>query len=154
MNINGVTYQEMDARYKNTYNRRCIDGTIHGCSRCKGYCVFSEHPGFLIEEQMKEHHCIEKGCFYFAPKESAPRRKNKEQTMDIAGMISERLQEYEGMKVIRAEENGESWTAYYVAIAEYAIQNIEKQLADMFGRKVTMKKLPYSFENAARLIFA
>ena len=98
-----------------TYNRRCIDGSIHGCSSCKGYCDFKDHSGYLTEKMIAEKHCIEKGCDYFRAKTKAQRPvKRTSNVKDILSAASSALTVFEGLRVVRAKqtESG-SWTLYY-----------------------------------------
>lgn len=67
-------YDQMEAAQKGRYNRICINGKVVGCGKCVGYCQYEGHAGYLTEKLRKKHECLEKGCFYYAPKPA--REKN------------------------------------------------------------------------------
>ena len=60
-------YEYYNEKYS-VHHRRCIDGKYTGGNRCKGYCEFYQHPGFLTAELMAAHRCQEKGCPYLQQK--------------------------------------------------------------------------------------
>lgn len=139
---------------ENNYNRRCIDGSVHGCGVCKGYCSFHEHPGYLTEKHMTDHQCIEKGCYYLVQKEKSKRPKKPfDNSTELIRMAKIETSSMEGLKVLRAEHTGQNkWTVYYIAIASYFLGGVEASLSSIRRETIRFKKLPYSFENAARII--
>ncbi len=150
-------YTYYDNKQKSPYNRRCIDGNIVGCGRCVGYCTYQEHSGFLTEKHRKEHNCIEKGCYYFLPKNKHRRHLNiktgkDEEIISVASKITE---SFEGMRILRSTQNSDGqWMIHYVTISdEYPIKRIENQISEAIGETVIMNKLNYDFEIAAKLIF-
>lgn len=44
-----------------------IDGICTGASKCSGYCSNNLHKGYLTEQLMQKHNCIENecSCYYF-----------------------------------------------------------------------------------------
>ena len=73
-------YAFYESKSPAVYSRRCIDGSVVGCSKCVGYCQCGEHPGFLTKEQRKQHDCIKKGCYHYL-------QKPKRQREDHDGLI-------------------------------------------------------------------
>lgn len=151
-------YTYYDSRQQNPYNRCSIDGTIVGCGKCIGYCQFEEHRGFLTKKQRQEHNCIGKGCYYYLPK---PKFKDEKISMkaimtDIIRKSSEAIADFEGIKIIRAEEKmgGELALKYVTLTNGYSIQDLERLISSALGQKVIMQKLNYDFEIAAQLIYS
>lgn len=147
-------YSEMMLRTIDGYNLRCIDGAIHGCSKCVGYCSYQGHSGFLTSDQVKEHQCIEKGCYYHytKPNSDKPRRANEDDTL-VLKAATEATAEMEGLKVIRARQATKGlWTVYYVAIAQYMLLPVEAVLSQMMGGRVQMQQIHCDFNMAASLV--
>lgn len=138
----------------NDYDRRCIDGSIHGCSVCLGLCQYHGHPGYLTEKLMKEHQCLEKGCHYFLSKPSRERvSKGADESKEITKIAQAAVSEMEGLKVMRVEaDEAGGWTVYYIAIAEYVLRGIEETLSMRTGKAVRFSQLPYRFDYAAKII--
>lgn len=138
----------------NEYDRRCIDGSIHGCSVCQGYCQYEGHPGYLTEKHMAEHQCLEKGCYYFLSKPPHERvRKGTDESKVVTKVAQAAVSGMEGLKVMRAEpDEAGGWTVYYIAIAEYVLQGIEEALSARTGKTVRFSQLPYRFDYAVKII--
>jgi len=138
--------------------RRCIDGRITGSGNCVGYCQYSRHSGFLTKKHIKEHNCIEKGCFYFLPKIKRKRPKNEvdNRPHEIVKIASDLISEFEGIRILKAERNqNRGWTIKYISITNgYSIKSIENKITAAVGEKITMVNLNYDFDRAAQLIFA
>lgn len=139
---------------KNSYNCMCIDGSVHGCGVCKGYCSFREHPGYLTQKHIASHRCLEKGCYYFVQKEKRqPIQKPVDKSDKLMRTAAAATTHMEGLKVLRAENTGLGhWTVYYIAIANYVVDEIEKAVSSACGETICFRKLPYSFDNAVKLI--
>jgi hypothetical protein len=136
------------------YDRRCIDGSVHGCGVCRGYCTFHSHPGYLTEKHMAAHQCVEKGCHYFIGK---PKREKVSKAADRSAEIMLAAQKttthMEGLRVLRTEQTShDKWTVYYIAIADYFLEEIERTLSLKCEETICFEKLPYSFDNAVRII--
>lgn len=152
---NGIlTYEQASKPYGDSVNRQCIDGSVRGCSKCIGYCNFDEHPGFLTEELMKKHKCFEKSCDYFIAKPTyAKTPKVKDESTNVVEKVSESIMGFEGIKIIRAEQDDyDDWFVYYVAIANYHEDILEDTIEKECGLQVKMVKLSYSFENSLSII--
>ena len=148
MNYLVYDYSYFDSKQNQTHNRRTIDGTITGCGKCVGYCQFSEHSGFLTEEQRKEHNCIGKGCHYYLSKPKSEKLKTarRNTTNEIIQKSSEVISDFEGIKIIRAEEITKGgWNS---------IADLEKLISSVLGQKAVMQRLNYDFEIAAQLIYS
>ena len=149
-----MTYEMHERTYRDTYNRRCIDGSITGCGKCVGYCEFADHPGYLTKEMRREHNCIKKGCHYYRQKEKHTVDRTVTPSpapiLDIAQAETEAL---EGLKAIRAEKGGNGWVIYCVAIADYALEAIADRIRKRSGEEVRLVILPYRFDIATKLIF-
>ena len=154
----GYDYSYFDRKQNHTHNRRTIDGTITGCSKCVGYCQFSEHSGFLTEEQRKEHNCIGKGCHYYLskPKTEKVKPSRKNNTTEIIKKSSEVIANLEGIKIIRAEEITEGgWKLKFVTLSNvYSIADLERLISSVIRQKAVMQRLNYDFEIAAQLIYS
>ena len=151
-------YFYYDSKQNHTHDRRTIDGTITGCSKCLGYCQYSEHSGFLTKEQRKEHNCIGNGCHYYLPKPKTAKVKTsrKNNTTEIIKKSSEVIASLEGIKIIRAEEITQGgWKLKYVTLTnDYSIADLEKLISSVLGQKAVMQRLNYDFELAAQLIYS
>ena len=154
--MDSMLYREIEEQTIRNFNLRCIDGTLHGCGKCVGYCTFAEHPGFLTSKMQAEHKCLEKGCYYHYPK---PARQNKsskttahiqEQVLLAAQTATIAL---EGMRVIRASlDSDTSAVIHYAAIAEYDIHPFEEEIAAKTGYSVHLKKIICDFDIAVALV--
>lgn len=151
------SYEEMDTPHRKSYVRPLIDGRKMGGAKCLAYCHLDEHPGFLDQKLIRTHRCVEKGCKYYQPKQPrrrAPKPQTYDRAADILEFAEEALRKLEGLKPMKAEQdkNGD-WVVGYAAVASYDLGRYEKKLSQISGEKVHLRQLPYSFENAARLIF-
>lgn len=145
----------IEKNYIGAINRRCIDGSIHGCSSCKGYCDFKDHPGYLTEKMIAEKRCIEKGCDYFRAKTKAQRPvKRTSNVKDILSAASTALTVFEGLRVVRAKqtESG-SWTLYYAQIADYDSGLLRESLSAQCDFDFSLSRIPCDFDTAARLVY-
>ena len=149
-------YTYFERRQKSVHNRRCIDGHITGCGKCVGYCTYKEHTGFLTEQLIRKHDCIEKGCFYYVPKQKKEKvvRKNSK-ISDIISVAAKITESLEGMKVLQANQsNRGQWIIKYITISdEYPIKIIENKISEAIGETVILFNLNYDFDVAASLIF-
>lgn len=149
------TYDTIEKNYIGAINRRCIDGSIHGCSSCKGYCDFKDHPGYLTEKMIDEKHCIEKGCDYFRAKTKAQRPvKRTSNVKDILSAASSALTVFEGLRVVRAKQSESgSWTLYYAQIADYDSGLLRESLSAQCDFDFSLSRIPCDFDTAADLVF-
>ena len=151
-------YTEVKSKTISNYNLRCIDGTIHGCGKCVGYCAYEGHIGFLTAKMQAEHQCLEKGCFYHSPKPQEPRRRQDNgeqastQVLVAAQMASKDL---EGIRFIRAGlQTGRECEVYYAAIALYDLSQIAREIQDQTGYIPRMKQIPCDFDTAVALVMS
>lgn len=140
------------------YTRKCIDGTITGCSNCVGYCMYKGHSGFLTQTQREKHECLRKGCYYFLPK---PKRQRYTVESDfernrILSFVKNYVSALEGLKIISVSGNEvDGWTVNYITISnEYSIYDIEKNISNNLNCEVTFYRLNYSFDRCVQLIMA
>lgn len=149
------TYDMIEKNYIGTINRRCIDGSIHGCSSCKGYCNFNDHPGFLTEKMIAEKHCIEKGCHYFVGKPKSrhqPKRTNIDR--EIIAAASAALSPFDGLRVTKAKQDETGrWILYYAQIADYNTETLCESISSQCDFSFSLSRLPCSFDTAAQLVF-
>ena len=148
-------YAYYDGLYSSPHHRRCIDGSITGSSKCVGYCEYSEHKGFLSEKLRNERNCIEKGCYYYLPKQQCQRPKTKDsRPKEVISIASEVLSSIEGLKILRADKSANGWILKYITISNsYSIGAFEKSISEAIGETVIMKDLNYGFEAAAKMLF-
>ena len=157
---NGYTrdYGFYERKSNDSYNRRCIDGKITGCSNCVGYCQYAGHSGFLTEELRQAHQCAEKNCRYFLPKPRKERTKipADSRQMEVEHLAADLCAEYEGMRitrVVRSREN--SWIAKYVSITNaYSIESIEHKLQNSIGETIKLVAINCDYDTAAEIIFS
>lgn len=151
-------YREVERETIRNFNLRCIDGSLHGCGRCVGYCTYDGHAGFLTAELQGEHQCIEKGCFYHFSKPKAQRNlrdNNKSLRRRILLTAQDATAAMEGLRVIRAAvEPDATCVVYYAAIAEYDVAPIVEAIAASTGCQVTMKQIPCDFDVAVALVMS
>lgn len=149
------TYDMIERNNTDTYNRRCIDGSIHGCSSCKGYCDFKDHSGYLTEKMIAEKHCIEKGCDYFRAKTKAQRPvKRTSNVNEILSVASSALTMFEGLRVVRAKQTASgSWTLYYAQIADYDSGRLRESLSAHCDFDFSLSRIPCDFDTATRLVY-
>lgn len=151
-------YREIEKKTIRNFNLRCIDGSIHGCGRCVGYCSYDGHAGFLTPEMQKEHRCMEKGCYYHYPKPAAPKKSydaNRALQKKILSIVQTATAAMEGLRVIRvALESDANCVVYYVAIAEYDVSSVENEISANTAHQIHMKQIPCDFNVAAALVMA
>lgn len=149
-------YQEMAAKTARSFNLRCIDGTLHGQSKCVGFCAYEYHRGFLTVQQERAHQCRERSCIHHHPKPPAKRRgkdTERARTEEIMTAAEAATAEQEGLLVLRAAKEGDnSWTVWYTAIAGYDLAKTEEQLCKKLGCAVHMRPLCCDFDTAAALV--
>ena len=151
-----TTYNEAERLYSDGLLRKGIDGTRFNKTKSVGYCLFCEHEGFLTEKDVRSHNCKGKNCPHFLPKVSVSKGKTKLKvtSTDIVPILNAAIKDFEGIIVIRAEKNFKgSFDAFYAAISTYDEGEIEEIILKKTGLEVKLKKLSYSFENAAKIIF-
>lgn len=150
------TYDMIERNYYiGTYNRKCIDGSTHGCSSCKGYCNFKDHPGYLTEKMIAEKHCIEKGCHYFIGKPKRQRQpKRTSIDRDIHAAASAALSPFEGLRVTKAKQDETGrWILYYAQIADYNTETLCESISSQCDFSFSLSRLSCSFDTAAQLVF-
>lgn len=61
-----LSERELNEKYvnKNKLLRRFMDGHPHRNEEKVGYCWNNQHKGYLTEELMKRHQCMEKDCHF------------------------------------------------------------------------------------------
>lgn len=150
-----ITYENLEKPYAGTVERRCIDGSIHGCGSCKGYCRYYGHPGFLTQKMIAEKCCIEKGCDYFLPKTKRVRPIKRENNVkDILSTASSALTMFDGLRVVRAKQTASgSWTLYYAQIADYDSDILCKNLSTQCDFDFSLSLIPCDFYTAVRLVY-
>lgn len=151
-------YREVEQKTVRNFNLRCIDGSLHGCGRCVGYCAYDGHAGFLTAELQDKHRCIEKGCFYHSSKPKARRSlqdNNKSLQRRILLTARDATATMEGLRVIRvAVEPDATCVIYYAAIAEYDVAPVVETIAASTGYQVAMKQIPCDFDVAVALVMS
>lgn len=61
-------YEEMKRLYGRNHNLRCMNGKYASSTKCTGFCFCGDHPGFITNKLMQEHHCTDRDCRYFLEK--------------------------------------------------------------------------------------
>ncbi len=145
--------------YKQTdFTRRCIDGSVVGCSKCVGYCAFCEHPGFLTEKLRKKHDCLGKECFHYIAKPAKEKHYTKTLNLsnELLSYVQKEIDLNEGLKVIRVElDQSNSYKAYFVAITNhFCLDRYVSSAKERFGANLVFERLNYDFEVCASLICA
>lgn len=140
------------------FTRRCIDGTIVGCSKCVGYCKFCEHPGFLTEKLREKHDCLGKECFHYIAKPAKEKHRPKTINLssELLSFVQKEIDLNEGLKVIRVElDQSNSYKAYFVAITNhFCLDRYAISAKKRFGANIVFERLNYDFEVCASLICA
>lgn len=157
---NSEKYEAFEKASRSQYNRRCIDNSIAGCSRCVGYCQYDAHPGFLTEKHRKEHNCIEKECRHYLAKPARNRGAVSQLFSDLSSSIlsltHELLAEEEFVRVIRVESAARNrYTAFYVTItSECEFTGYASKIRCELGTEVDFVKLNYDFDKCVALLCA
>ena len=137
------------------YERRCIDGTTVGCSKCCGYCQYEEHPGFLTEKQMKEHSCLQKQCYHFIPKPARAAKHEKQTPSKLFDFVKKKVSDMDGIKVMRIKNTDEDCVAYFVTITnEYDFDDCIFEAKHKYDVSLSFVKLNYDFDVCAQIICA
>lgn len=155
--MSSSVFQVMKDQTIRNYNLHCIDGTLHGCSKCVGFCTCEHHPGFLTAQHERDHQCKEKQCFYHHPKPPSIKCKNNEaefetekQIMSIAKRITAHM---EGLRILRVsvDTNGNR-IIHYATIAGYDVARIENEIVESIGCQVQLKEIQCDFDTAVSLV--
>lgn len=150
-------YREVENKTIKNFNLRCIDGSIHGCGKCVGYCSYDGHAGFLTAEMQKEHQCIAKGCFHHSPKPAAQKRLHDNSSLQkrILSIAQAATMAMEGLRVIRVVvESNANCVVYYATIAEYDVSPVAKEITASTKCQATMKQIPCDFDVAIALVMS
>ena len=161
-----MNYEQVEKKYSLGNHRcRCIDGKITGCGNCVGFCSFDDHRGFLTKALRKEHNCLGKGCFYYVPK-SREKENNDNPFEDAYESVKIKMKnayeiacamtrEFEDFKIkdFGLSDDFVCELSYITVFDGYELEPIIQRINSETGLTVKMKKLNYSFENAAALIF-
>lgn len=151
-------YHEVMQNTMRGYNLRCIDGSIHGCSKCVGYCSYDGHTGFLTTKMQEEHDCIGKKCFYHFSKPEVPKRRredNRSLPRKILSIAQAETATMEGLRVIRVSMGPNArCIVHYAAIAEYDMTPVQEAIAESSEYPVCMKQIPCDFDTAVTLIMS
>lgn len=156
--MTGSLFREVERNTIRGYNLRCIDGSIHGCSKCVGYCSYDGHAGFLTPKMQEEHDCIGKKCFYHFPKPAGQKKRDKEEQSllrDILSVAQAETATMEGLRVIRVSmESKSTYIVHYAAIATYDIALVQEVIDENFEYHICMKQIPCDFDTAVTLVMA
>lgn len=151
-------YREIEEKTIKNFNLRCIDGSVHGCGKCVGYCSYDRHAGFLTPEMQKEHQCIEKGCYYYYPKPAAQKRShddNRALQKRIFSVAQAATATMEGLRVIRVSvEPNAKCVVYYAAIAKYDISPVEEAITASTECQTGMEQILCDFNMAVALVMS
>lgn len=153
----GLLYEQYESECDSRYNRRCIDNTIVGCSRCVGYCKYNGHSGFLTNELRKKHNCIEKQCIYYVekPVKKSSLQLNIDLTSSVLSMAHKLMKNNEYTRVIRVESISlKTYNAYYVSITnECNFNEYTIQIKNELGVDVNFVNLQYDFDKCVKLLY-
>jgi hypothetical protein len=144
-------YEYYDSQYKGSYNRKLIDGSITGCGKCVGYCMYEGHPGFLTHELRKKHDCLHKKCIYYLAKEKNT-KKPKERLPHIRETVLDRakqlLSNVKGIKIVQVKEGPEyQYIIQFIAITnDYNLIKYATLLSDEFNSHICFQRLSYDFD--------
>lgn len=151
-------YEQYEKQSHSKYNRRCIDNSVVGCSKCVGYCQYDVHPGFLTAELRKKHNCIGKQCFHYVAKQ---KKKHTPQllidlTSSVFAMVREVMGQNEFTRVIRVENAAyKKYNAFYVSITnDCDFDGYSTQLMSEHGIDVAFINLNYDFDKCVALLCA
>lgn len=151
-------YREIESKTARNFNLRCIDGSIHGCGKCVGYCTYDGHSGFLTAQMQKEHQCIEKGCFYHYPKPRGQKRlhdDNKSLQKKVFSAAQVATAAMEGLRVIRVSvEPNQNCVIFYAAIAEYDILPVAEKVTASTECQIRMEQIQCDFDVAVALVMS
>lgn len=148
-------YAYYEEKSHSRINRTCINGRVTGCGKCVGYCQYSGHPGFLTRDLRKQHDCINRNCYYYVPKPLKEKRQIENRRGTYLDTIACILHPYEGMKVLGVDETDEGLLLRYITITNsYSLEELTEKLKEKFECRIAWKKLDYSFDVCAKLLFA
>lgn len=155
MDYRYLSYKQIENEYRSSFSRPCIDGVSRGCNLCTAYCAYDEHPGFLTDKLIKQHRCLEKNCSLLIRRKNDKRQRIViEYAPEPQEVIENMFSDYEGLKIIETHKITDNyWHVSYIAIANYDMEKIAAKIFKKYNVKIDFELLPYSFENAARIIF-
>lgn len=61
-------YSQMEEQYGTGHHRITIQRKTTASSKCRGFCFYDSHPGFLTDRDITAHRCTERDCRFFLPK--------------------------------------------------------------------------------------
>lgn len=151
-------YREIEKKTIRNFNLCCIDGSVHGCGKCVGYCSYKGHTGFLTPEMQKARQCVEKGCYYHHSKPATQKRmhdNNKVLQKRILSIAQAAAEAMEGLRVTRVAIKANSYcVVYYAAIASYDVSSVAEEIAANTGFQICMKQIPCDFNVAAAIVMS
>ena len=147
-------YEIWENRSSSPYNRKCIDGTVIGCSNCVAYCKYDGHSGFLSEKLRRQHDCIKKGCKYYVPRQRTRLRYDVKSCSDSALQTAQRYsQKLDDVRFLKAFYDTNTWVFWYVTVfGGQDIETIENDLSFILDAPVELQKLDYSFDRRVELM--
>ena len=150
------------------YERKLITGRKTTDSKCKGYCSYGEHPGYLDDGLILEHNCIANMCNYFMTKlpenedtnagEMARQLnllqdKHNSERDTLYLMCNSATDHLEGLKITKVFRQNNEWLIKYVAICSVDECEIRKSLTKVVPGKFRIEQEEYDFEVACKIVY-
>lgn len=145
-------------------NVKDIKGALTNKNKCKGFCNYNVHRGYLSFEDEVIHRCIEKECVYYYDFMSEENEIKKDKIKNIQTQRKVHQRELEeiktrlnsmnidGFKIMKVEpKHSDIFTAEYIAmgnIDEAAIVELFKQKANL---NIELNRRNVSFDVLERL---
>lgn len=147
-------YRDVEQQTMQNHNLRCIDGSLHSCSKCTGLCSYSGHPGFLTAKLEAQHDCLNKNCCHYTAKTKTSKpKKPKSDNARILSAAKGYVDALEGVAVVSAAKDGDGWRIHYVTISNgYDIASVARRMSDEMGCDISFIGLNYPFEVCAELV--
>ena len=149
-------FELLEKNSPSEFTRRSIDGHVVGSNKCVGYCLFEDHPGFLTNEQYRNHDCLKKNCCHFVPRsrKQPPQKANQDISPLILNHVQKSIPADAGIKIIKVAPCGpRRYSASYITVTnDHNPERYADAALKQFGVRISFVRLNYDFDVCVKLI--
>lgn len=151
---------------------KCFDGVYRNHTKIIGRCTCHLHIGYISEDLLKKHKCIEKGCYYFFKYESAPywqtvinakkekeiskkkQRKAEEKKAQILLLAANLVEYNDSIMFLNATstENQHTYRLTFISLKQQWIKELPEIFKDRLSVGIYLKRVTYDREAQLKLL--